>query len=146
MQQEIKFNGIAGIIALFGIIGFVLLRLATLGGNSDPDLESAVRQELLSDSATGSVEMLKSMWKNKTLESGSVDKLNPFNIEIIELSSSQPLMSGSSRERVIVYVKYFIPTESEPLERYMEFTHYMVGNRWRYNYDTSVISYYFNLF
>jgi hypothetical protein len=146
MEQTIKFNGISGIIALVAVIGFVLFRIATMGNNTDPDLEKAVRQELLSDSAGASVETLKAMWKNRTLGKDSIKKLDPFNIDILKLSSSQPLFSTSSNERVIVYVKYMIPSRSEPMERYMEFTHYALGNRWRYNYDTSNISYYFNLF
>jgi hypothetical protein len=146
MEKTIKFNGVTALIALVAVIGFVLFRIATMGSNTDPDLEKLVRQELLSNSATASVEALKDMWKNKTLETGSVKKLDPFNIQLLELNSSQPLLSASSSERVIVYVKFLIPSSSEPMERYMDFTHHQAGNRWRYNYDSSVVSYYFNLF
>ncbi|OOZ39881.1 hypothetical protein BOW53_09760 [Solemya pervernicosa gill symbiont] len=145
MEKTFQFSGpmalLVGVVALI-IIG---IRLASMGGNSDPELEEAVRQELWSDHAGGMVSQLRQKFESGSMAKGDVEKVGAEAISILKIGTSKPLLSMSTNERVIVFVRYMVPDDDNVHEKYMEFTNATLGG-WRYRYRSSVISYYLNLF
>ena len=142
MEKTFQFSGPVAMIILIVALGVVGLRMASLGGNSDPALETAVRQELMGEKYQSMLDSVKRMVKEKKVDIEAIDK--PVNI--FKLSTSEPLFSGlSSKKRVIVYVRYVLAGQNKTKERYMEFHYGAIGSSWRYRRDSSVVSYYLNL-
>jgi hypothetical protein len=56
------------------LLGLVGIRLASLGGNADPALEAAVRQELMGEAYSSMVDTMKQMLQEDAVEMDVIDK------------------------------------------------------------------------
>jgi hypothetical protein len=67
------------------------------------------------------------------------------NVESVQ--ASYPLFDFSTPKDVVVKVIYSLKDtfgERDRKTKYYLFCHGSLGNNWRYEYETSVVSYYFN--
>ena len=142
MEKTFQFSGPVAILLLVAALAVIGIRVASLGSNSDPTLEAAVRQELMGEKYQSMLDSVKRVVKEKKVDVEAIDK----PVKIFKLATSEPLFNAlSSNKRVIVYVRYVVAGQNQTKERYMEFNYGAIGNSWRYRRDVSVVSYYLNL-
>lgn len=148
MAHSIDITGKAAVIVGLLVIALVAVRIISFSDSHDAALEDAVRAELwLRYGGQLDSEI------NKIREGGdysSVDSLlkkaTPDAITIERISRSEPLLSGSTNQKVVVRVHYRYPDDTETRMEYMKFKHGMVGG-WRYNPEgATVVSFYLNFF
>jgi len=148
MDMTFKLNKGNAIVMIAIAALFMVVRLATLGGNDDPTLEAAVRDRLKATSVGQVAAELQYMRETGDM-SGNADvppRADAQVLEIVGIDASSPLFSGSSNERVIVHVRYRLPGAGRLGERYLEFRHGAVGSSWQYRGAASALGYYLNLF
>ena len=149
MEREFQFSGKAAIaVGIFLIVGIVI-RFSTFVDSTDATLEQKVRDVLWS--TYSGIHLGPEI--NQIREKGDYDnvsallkKASPDAIIIEQISRSEPLMSWSSNQVVIVRVRYRFPEDTETQTEYMRFEHGSMLNSWSYRYDTSAASYYLNFF
>lgn len=145
MEAKLNFKVSLSVLAIIVILfGF---RVVSNSASNDPLLEKAVR-EVLWSSYSG---IQLSAEIEKIREEGDYDKVNaltqkasPDAIFIEQISRSEPLMSASSNQIVIVRVRYRLPGDTSTRTEYMEFKHGSLIDAWSYHYTVSAISYYLN--
>jgi hypothetical protein len=147
VAKRIQLNGIAALLITVALLAVTGLRLLSLGESDDATLQEKVRLELWSELMGEAGET-----NRRIRESGVYDEAlataegaRPESITILRLSTSRPLFSWRSSDRVIVHVKYRFAGSKQLRERYLEFRHGLIGDSWRYRYDSSTVSYYLNL-
>jgi len=149
MEKKIDITGKKPVIAgLILIVILVVIRLVTFSNSQDPALEKAVREVLWS--TYSGIHLGPEI--NKIREEGDYSKVDsllkkasPDAITIEQISRSEPLMSWSSKQEVIVRVHYRFPEDTEIQTEYMKFSHGIVSD-WIYRHDTTAASYYLNFF
>ena len=142
-EVKFSFSGRTGIIAAVVVVLIVLVRLTTLGENSDAALEKAIYAELRNELGGELGRALDDV--DITSEEDIEDVLAYTEDNAIELHSvkvSKPLMSFSSSEKTIVRIEYSLPG-GDPRTQYWRFKHALAGG-WLYQYETTVVSYYLN--
>jgi len=126
----------------------VVVRVATFTDSHDPDLEKAVRAELWLRYGSQLDTEINKIRTERDYESVPflLEKASPDAITIERISRSEPLLSWSSRQSVIVRVHYRFPDDPETQMEYMRFNHGMVGG-WRYSPEgATALSFYLNFF
>ena len=133
-----------GIILVVGIA----IRFFTFTNSTDATLEQKVRDVLWS--TYSGIHLGPEI--NEIREKGAygnvpalLEKTSPAAIIIEQISRSEPLLSLSTSQDVIVRVYYRFPNETTTQIEYMRFNHSKIAG-WVYQYDTSVIAYYLNFF
>ncbi len=147
--MEVKLNFKASILVIVILVVGLGVRLASFSASSDPVLEKAVRDVLWSTySGTHLSAEINEIRKAQDYDSvdSLINKASPQAILIEKISRSQPLMSSSSNQKVIVRVSYRFPDDTSSRIEYMEFKHGGLIDAWSYHYEVSVISYYMNFF
>jgi len=147
--MEVKLNFKASILVIVFLVVGLGIRIASFSASHDPLLEKAVRDVLWS--TYSGIHLSAEINKiRKDQDYDSVDALtkksSPQAISIEQISRSEPLMTSSSNQRVVVRVRYRFPDDTSTRIEYMEFKHGGLLDVWSYNYDVSVISYYLNFF
>ena len=149
MEKEVQFSGISAVgVAILLLIG-ITIRFFTLDNSTDLTLEQKVRAELWSTySGHHLAPEINRIRKEKDYDSvGSLLKKSSADaITIEQISRSEPLMSWSSNQKVIVRVYYRFPGNTKTQTEYMLFEHGGILNSWSYRYDTSAIAFYLNFF
>lgn len=145
-EMTLEFSGRNGLIALGAVALLLLVRLSTLGETSDPQLEKAIRAELLNELGNELGKTLASgdAAADPDLREAALERSDPDNIEVHAMSVSKPLLSFSSSADAVVHVEYELPGSTRRSE-YWKFRHNTVGG-WRYRYGSSALSYYLNFF
>ena len=147
--MEIKLTAKNSLIAVAAVILFVIIRIATISSSEDPDLEKAVRDVLWS--TYSGVHLSKEI--EAIRQSGNFDEVEALTkkssseaIDIIKISRSEPILSFSTNQKVIVKVRYYFPGDQEARTDYMKFTHGSLVNVWSYQYSSSAYAYYMNFY
>ena len=149
MEQEFQFSGKAAIAAGVLLIVGIAIRFFTFVDSTDATLEQKVRDVLWSTYSgihlgpeINTIQGERDYSKAPAL----LKKASPDAISIEQISRSEPLMSWSANQVVIVRVRYRFPEDTETQTEYMEFGHGSMLNSWSYTYNTSAVSYYLNFF
>ena len=145
-EMQFEFSGRNGVIALVAVVAIVVLRIATLGETSDPELMAAIRAELMNDlgGALGqAIEDLEDVRDAAAVET-LLEHSDADAITIYSASVSKPVLSFASDAYAIVRVEYALPAASRKTE-YWKFRHGTLGG-WRYQYESGAVSYYLNFF
>lgn len=149
MKKEFQFSGKAAIAVGIILVVGIAIRFFTFTNSTDATLEQQVRGVLWS--TYSGLHLGPEI--NEIREKGAygnvpalLEKASPAAITIEQISRSEPLMSWSSNQVVIVRVRYRFPEDTESQTEYMKFEHGSMLNSWSYRHDTSVVSYYLNLF
>jgi hypothetical protein len=149
MEQNFQITGKAAVtVGLILIVVLVAIRMVTLSDSHDATLEKAVRSELwlrYGDRLGTEINKIRTEGDYGSVPS-LLDKASPDAISIERISRSEPLMSWSANQKVIVLVHYRFPDDTETQMEYMRFEHGSMLDVWRYTYDVSVVSYYLNFF
>lgn len=148
MAQEIQITGKAAVVAILLVIALVAVRIITFTDSQDAGLEEAVRAELwlrYGGQLGTEIEEIR-----EKADYGGVpallDKASPEAITIERISRSEPLLSWSSNQKVVVRVHYRYPDDTETRKEYMKFRHGMIGG-WRYSPEgVTGVSFYLNFF
>ncbi len=146
-SQEIQISGKMAIMLGVLVIVGVVIRLLTFSDSADIELEKDVRAQLWS---TYCGQIGTEITKIRTEgDYGSVpsllEKANPEAIIIEQINRSEPLLSWASTQDVIVSVRYRFPDDTETQTEYMRFNHSAIAG-WVYQYDSTALAYYMNLF
>lgn len=149
MEKEFQFSGKAVIAVGILVIVGIAIRFFTFVDSADATLEQKVRDVLWS--TYSGIHLGPEI--NQIREKGEFEKVpallkkaSPDAITIEQISRSEPLMSWSSNQVVIVRVRYRFPEETETQTDYMRFEHGSLLDSWSYRYGTSAASYYLNFF
>ena len=149
MEKRVQFSRKAAIgVGILLIIG-IIIRFFTLADSTDATLEKKVRGELWSTYSGHHLgPEINRIQKEQDFDSvGSLVKnASPDAITIEQISRSEPLMSWSSNQEVIVRVRYRFPGNTNTQTEYMLFEHGGLLNSWSYRHDTSAIAFYLNFF
>jgi hypothetical protein len=149
MEKEVQFSGMAAIgVGLLLIIG-IAIRFFTLADSTDATLAQKVRGELWSTYSGHHIgPEINRIQEEEDFDSVGdlLENASPDAITIEKISRSEPLMSWSSNQEVIVRVHYRFPGDTETQIEYMLFEHGMILNSWSYRHDTSAIAFYLNFF
>lgn len=147
MQAKVQLKG--SIFILLIVLVALGVRVSLFADSRDPALHEAVRSVIWSAYSGTSLNAEISAMR----DSGDFDnvddlmaKATPDVIDIVQISRSQPLFSQSTNQKVVVRVRYHLPESTERQTRYMKFMRGSLGNVWRYENDSSVVSYYLNFF
>jgi hypothetical protein len=149
MEKEFQFTGLAAIGVGLLLIGAITMRFFSFADSTDATLEQKVRNELWSTFSGHHLgPEINRIRKEKDYDSvGSLlEKSSPEAITIEQISRSEPLMSWSSNQEVIVRVKFLFPGDTETRTEYMLFEHGGILQSWSYRYDTTAFAYYSNFF
>ncbi len=125
-RQEIQISGKAAIVVGVLVIVVVVIRLITFSDSVDTELEKNVRAQLwFTYSGTHlSAEIAKIRAETQyDSVSSLLKKANPEAITIEQISRSEPLLSWSTSQDVIILVKYRFPDDTTTNIEYMRFNH-----------------------
>ena len=144
-DSEVKIPLAKGPLALVILAAFLVLRFLTIGEVDDPDLEAAIRTELLSQMGSSISQMIDDV---DPADAGDVAALTELadasNITLHSVRVSKPLLSFGSSVDAVVRVEYTLPGQSRATE-YLRFTDSAAAG-WRYRRHANVASYYLNFF
>ena len=115
MEKEFQFSGISAIaVGLLLIVG-IIFRFFSFVDSTDTTLEQKVRNELWSTYSGHHLgPEINRIQKENDYDSVSslLEKSSPDAITIEQISRSEPLMSGSSNQEVIVRAYYSFPEDT----------------------------------
>lgn len=144
-DTKIKIPLARGPLAILIIGALLVVRFITIGEVNDPQLDAAIRTQLLSDMGASVSQALDDL---DPADGNAIDELvrlsDTENITLHSVKVSKPLLSFSSSTEAIVRVEFTLPGRSRTTE-YWRFTHSTVAG-WRYRRPASVVSYYLNFF
>ena len=149
MEKEFQFSGKAAIAVGIILIAGIVIRFLSFSDATDALLEEKVRDVLWSTySGIHLSAEINTISREQDYDKvpSLLDKASPDAITIERISRSEPLLSWSSNQVVIVRVRYRFPEDTETRIEYMKFKHGSMLKSWSYSYDTSAISYYLNFF
>lgn len=148
MEGNFQISGKAVIAAVLILIIAIAIRVATFSDSHDASLEQAVRSELwlrYGDRLGTEINQIRQEGDYSGVSS-LLEKASPDAITIERISRSEPLLSWSSNQDVIVRVHYRFPEDTAPQTEYMKFSHGSMVDVWQYRNDTFAIAYYLNFF
>lgn len=149
MEKEFQFSGKAAIAVGVLLIVGIAIRFFTFVDSTDATLEQKVRDVLWSTYSGihlgPEINDIRSKGDYESVPS-LLKKASPDAIDIEQISRSEPLMSWSSNQVVIVRIRYRFPEDTKTQTEYMKFEHGSMLKSWSYRYDTSAINYYLNFF
>lgn len=145
--EEFHVGGKGTAMVFVLVIITMMLRVFSLSDSDDAQLQQKVRQQLWLSYATELGQEIEA-----ARQSGNFDRINELlakssadAIAIEKVAVSEPLLSWSSSENVIIEVTYRLPDESVSQTRYMRFNHSAAAG-WNYRFNSNAFSYYTNLF
>lgn len=147
MQAKASFKG--SILILFLLLIGLGLRIVYLSDSNDPMLHAAVRNVLWSTySGVHLSSEIRDIRDNEDYDrvEGMTTRASPEAIQIEEISRSQPIMTQSTNQTVVVKVRYRFPDESTSKIQYMKFKRGSLVDVWSYEYEVYALSYYLNFF
>lgn len=144
-EKGLKLPLAKGPLAFVIIAALLVLRFLTIGEVNDPQLEAAIRTELLSQMGGSISQTIDDV---DTTDAGKVEALMEMaDAESIALHSvhvSKPLLSFGSSVEAIVRVEYTLPGQQRTIE-YWRFSDSAAAG-WRYRRPANIASYYLNFF
>jgi len=145
-EKTIKLTGVNAIIASVILLAVVLVRLATIGQNTDEELLRVLDVQLMSKFYPNQVARMKAALEQTDLEAIEADasSIIEAKVKILAVQTSYPIMVFSYPRKVIVKVKYDLDDQSGDKIQYYRFKEGVVGSQWLYQYESNVISYYLN--
>jgi len=145
-EKTIKLTGVNAIIASVILLAVVLVRLATIGQNTDEELLRVLDVQLMSKFYPNQVARMKAALEQTDLEAIEADasSIIEAKVKILAVQTSYPIMGFSYPRKVIVKVKYDLDDQSGDKIQYYRFKEGVVGSQWLYQYESNVISYYLN--
>jgi len=147
--MEIKITGKSAVVVGLLLLIALGFRMASFSDSQSPILEKKVRDVLWSTYSGNHLSLeINRIKDERDYDSvgALLEKASPEAIVIEQISRSEPLISLSSNQEVIVRVDYRFPDEIETQTEYMLFEHGSLLKSWSYRYDVSSISYYLNFF
>ena len=148
MEERTTISGKGAIVVGLFVIIAVVIRFATFTDSQDVVLEKAVRGVLWSTySGIHLGPEINEIRKGGDYSSVDtlLEKASPDAISIEQISRSEPLLSWSANQKVIVRVHYRFPDDIETQTEYMLFNHGAIS-AWVYRHDTSAAAYYLNFY
>ena len=145
--KKVQIGGKAAALIIVLVIVGALVRLATFVESTDTELAKDVRAQLwllYGDRLGKEVSDIRAKGTYGNVSS-LLEKANPRAISIEQISRSEPLLSWSSSQKVIVRVRYRFPEDTRTQTEYMYFKHNSIAG-WAYQHDTTVVVYYVNFF
>ncbi|NIB39932.1 hypothetical protein HBA55_10065 [Pseudomaricurvus alkylphenolicus] len=149
MKAQVNFSGWQAVVALVAVIIFVIIRITSMSDQLDnKPLMEKLQRELNGRHFSAQMQQIQ-----MSLAAGDADvadqarKLAAGGVQILEVTTSAPLLGFSSNERVVVKVGYFItmgPRKDDYVTEYFWFTHAALGNRWHLERRATPFSYYLN--
>ncbi len=134
-----------GPLAIVIIGALLVIRFMTIGEVNDPELDTAIRAELLNDVGASVSQALEDL---DPADGNAIDELvqlsDAENITLHSVKVSKPLLAFGSSTDAIVRVEFTLPGRTRRTE-YWRFTHSTAAG-WRYRRPASVFSYYLNFF
>jgi len=150
MQIKFDFRGLSGIVVVVIAVLVVITRLLSVGEVNDPALKKAVQQQLLIDSISEVSEYIKQKTYDEPDNLDIVNQLSLKLVDIKKLRTSQKLFSFSSVQDVVVHVEYSLQTNPNlTRESYLRFQYGAFSSdnsAWSYQFPSSKVSFYLNLF
>ena len=149
MEKEFQFSGMTAIAVGIVLIVGIAFRFFTFADSTDATLEQKVRDVLWSTySGLHLGPEINEIQKERDYSKVAdlLKKASPDAITIEQISRSEPLISWSSNQEVIIRVYYRFPEETQIRTEYMLFEHGGLLDSWSYRYDTSAMAYYLNFF
>lgn len=147
-EKTIQLSGPSAVIVGVILLCVVGVRLLTFGNNTDKDLRESVERQLMSEFYPSQVKQLSSALnvKDGQVDEASLDKVLDAKLDIHKVQTSFPFLDFSSPRIVIVKVVYSLGDGAGEKEKYFSYKYGAIGNAWQYKRESSVVSYYLNLF
>jgi len=145
-EKTIKISGLNAIIVAVILLAVVLIRLTTMGQNTDEALRSALEVQLMSEFYPNQVARLKTVLKQTDLEAieEGTSSILKAKINISAVATSYPVLDFSSPKNVIVKVTYDLDDEAGDRVIFYRFKEVLLGSKWLYQSESNVISFYLN--
>jgi hypothetical protein len=149
-QVTCTMRGWQAVLPLLALIAIVGVRLLTFRDQTDDvklmrDLES----QIVSDYLPNEVARLQVAMQagDRQQLSGVAQSVTGAKPRIESVQISYPILAFSSSKDVVVKVVYALVEGDRSRDRktlYFLYTHGVIGNTWRYRYETTALSYYLN--
>jgi len=145
-KKTIKLTGLNAIIASVLLLAVLVIRVATIGQNTDEELLKALDVQLMSEFYPNQVARMKAALKQADLEAIEADagSILEAKVSILAVQTSYPVMDFSYPKIVIVKVRYDLDDRSGDKIKYYRFKEGIAGSQWLYQYEANVISFYLN--
>jgi len=145
-EKTIKLSGLNAIIASVILLGVVLVRVTSIGQNTDEELMSALNIQLMSEFYPNQVARLKAALMQTDLDAIEEDasSILKAKINISAVITSYPVMDFSSPKNVIVKVTYTLDDGASDRIKFYRFKEVLLGSKWLYQAESNVISFYLN--